>query len=285
MTAFTRNNVQNAAVEFVKELRQSRLKQLLRIEHGNVVDNANTGGSVVEVAKLEERRAQIQVWFDKYLDGKNLVFWVGFYANDQSIIKNIIKYCPARMRNGNVFRKSDMKISGKISFLKKRPDDQDLKFPIQEYYDDTNYFGIYETESFNVEKALRFIETVVSSLPEFDSGVSNDIFPENNRILVGEHLRIERKAALARECKKRDRYRCQICNFHFVERYGLLGENFAEAHHKVPLSKLDGEVKNCVDDLVTVCANCHRMLHRLEGKPTDIVKLRRIFKHVGKCTT
>jgi hypothetical protein len=28
--------------------------------------------------------------------------------------------------------------------------------------------------------------------------------------------------------------------------------------------------------LITVCANCHRMLHRMNGVPTDIPKLRRM---------
>lgn len=49
---------------------------------------------------------------------------------------------------------------------------------------------------------------------------------------------------------------------------------FAEAHHIVPLVQLDGAQSVSVDDLITVCANCHRMLHKLQGEPEDIEELK-----------
>lgn len=55
---------------------------------------------------------------------------------------------------------------------------------------------------------------------------------------------------------------CEVCNFNFTETYGDLGSNFIEAHHRTPLSEIDGEVINTASDLAMVCANCHRMLHR-----------------------
>lgn len=56
--------------------------------------------------------------------------------------------------------------------------------------------------------------------------------------------------------------RCDACGFSFVETYGDLGKEFVEAHHKVPLAKLEIGTKTKVEDLAMVCANCHRMLHR-----------------------
>jgi predicted HNH restriction endonuclease len=58
--------------------------------------------------------------------------------------------------------------------------------------------------------------------------------------------------------------------------YGKLGRTFAEAHHRVPLSQLKGKVLTELKDLVTVCSNCHRMLHRMDGKTNDLKKLRAI---------
>ena len=56
---------------------------------------------------------------------------------------------------------------------------------------------------------------------------------------------------------------CQICGFNFETKYGRLGENFIEVHHKKPLFSLDGEtVPNPETDMICVCSNCHRMLHR-----------------------
>lgn len=57
--------------------------------------------------------------------------------------------------------------------------------------------------------------------------------------------------------------RCEICGLSFVEIYPKsLGEDFIEAHHKIPLSQIEKTVKTTLDDLILVCANCHRMIHR-----------------------
>jgi predicted HNH restriction endonuclease len=44
--------------------------------------------------------------------------------------------------------------------------------------------------------------------------------------------------------------------------YGVLGEGFAECHHRVPLAELQEGHPVRLSDLAIVCANCHRMLHR-----------------------
>jgi predicted HNH restriction endonuclease len=63
----------------------------------------------------------------------------------------------------------------------------------------------------------------------------------------------------------------------FREVYGEIGSGFAEAHHVLPLAQLAESVVSSSHDLVTVCANCHRMLHRLGGEEGDIARLRRMF--------
>lgn len=56
---------------------------------------------------------------------------------------------------------------------------------------------------------------------------------------------------------------CQICGFDFKKVYGKLGERYIEVHHKKPLFSLDEEiVPNPEIDMICVCSNCHRMLHR-----------------------
>lgn len=56
---------------------------------------------------------------------------------------------------------------------------------------------------------------------------------------------------------------CQICGFDFKEKYGRLGDGYIEVHHKKPLFLLDDEViPNPKTDMICVCSNCHRMLHR-----------------------
>ena len=56
--------------------------------------------------------------------------------------------------------------------------------------------------------------------------------------------------------------RCQVCGFSFGETYGDLGESFIECHHLTPVSELKAGATTNLSDLVVVCSNCHRMLHR-----------------------
>ncbi len=62
----------------------------------------------------------------------------------------------------------------------------------------------------------------------------------------------------------------------FEDIYGPLGHRFAEAHHRQALASLDPAIPTKLEDLVTVCANCHRMLHRMDGEEGDLQKLRAI---------
>lgn len=55
--------------------------------------------------------------------------------------------------------------------------------------------------------------------------------------------------------------KCSICEFDFHEKYGDRGLGFIEAHHTVPISTLKSECVVTIDDLVPLCANCHRMIH------------------------
>jgi hypothetical protein len=91
---------------------------------------------------------------------------------------------------------------------------------------------------------------------------------EGRRLLV-RHQRIERDRAITRSAKriwaKHDPLlRCDVCAFSFAEKYGDLGKDFIQAHHRVPLGKLD-ITQTSVEDLVPVCANCHCMLHQGDG--------------------
>jgi 5-methylcytosine-specific restriction protein A len=91
-------------------------------------------------------------------------------------------------------------------------------------------------------------------------------FPEG-RILTLLHKRRERNPKLAAKKKAAvltaaGRLECEVCGFDFAARYGRLGEGFSECHHKVPLATLGAVQKTRITDLVIVCANCHRMIHR-----------------------
>ena len=55
---------------------------------------------------------------------------------------------------------------------------------------------------------------------------------------------------------------CEACGFDFLKIYGERGNGFIECHHTKPVSQLEEDGKTKVSDLVVLCSNCHRMIHR-----------------------
>jgi hypothetical protein len=110
-------------------------------------------------------------------------------------------------------------------------------------------------------------------------------FEEGRRRLI-EHVKLERQRnpTLVKHAKRtflerNGRLYCEACGFDFSERYGERGSGFIEAHHRTPLSRIDPDapaIAVTIADLAMVCANCHRMLHRLPWITVD--ELRRILE-------
>lgn len=73
---------------------------------------------------------------------------------------------------------------------------------------------------------------------------------------------------------------CAGCGFNFEKIYGERGKDFIEIHHIKPLSTIQEEV--VIDpeaDLVPVCSNCHRMIHRRKDEVLTIDELRELIKN------
>lgn len=74
--------------------------------------------------------------------------------------------------------------------------------------------------------------------------------------------------------------KCKICSFDYSEIYGELGKGFIEIHHIKPLSNLVEEIIiNPETDLVPVCSNCHRMIHRTRFITYSISEIKNIIKN------
>lgn len=73
--------------------------------------------------------------------------------------------------------------------------------------------------------------------------------------------------------------KCMICGFDFEKKYGELGKGYIEVHHIKPLSELTEEIViNPETDLICVCANCHRMLHRFKSYMVSVDELKQIVE-------
>ena len=72
---------------------------------------------------------------------------------------------------------------------------------------------------------------------------------------------------------------CFVCGFNFEEAYGEHGKDFIEVHHVKPLSTLEEATEiDPETDLVPVCSNCHRMLHRDRENVLKVEELKRMIR-------
>lgn len=91
------------------------------------------------------------------------------------------------------------------------------------------------------------------------------------------HMAIERSSALRHLALARQGSDCRVCGFSFGAIYGSVGDGFAEIHHLKPLGSLREEMLvDPVADVVVLCANCHRMIHR-DSPPLTPEHLRRLL--------
>jgi len=72
---------------------------------------------------------------------------------------------------------------------------------------------------------------------------------------------------------------CFGCGFNFGRTYGELGDGFIEIHHILPLS-FAGEaiIVDPKNDLVPLCPNCHRMIHRRRDQVLRLDDLRAMIR-------
>jgi hypothetical protein len=55
---------------------------------------------------------------------------------------------------------------------------------------------------------------------------------------------------------------CENCTFNFETGYGQRGKDFIEVHHLLPLAALLPNSITKLADLMLLCSNCHRIVHR-----------------------
>ncbi len=74
---------------------------------------------------------------------------------------------------------------------------------------------------------------------------------------------VQRSQMLAALIKAKRGYR-EVCEFKFDDMYGDLGTEFLEARHLLPVARKKlVKWDSSADSRAGLCANCHRMLHRL----------------------
>ncbi|MEO6787863.1 MAG: HNH endonuclease [Chthoniobacteraceae bacterium] len=252
--------------------------------------DTDTGGWAMSLGKLSgDRSNEFQVWFDHYPNVGRRVVSVCYMATKRDRIAAVASAGAGELGDPIKLGDEIMGSKGQDEIVKMIKPLSPGRFnkPIAELYNHNpcSFFGVYLSASINVKKAApaelvrtgaRFLCSVIRSAAVVHLPSPEDFPDIKNRSAVRRHKLHERPASKWTEvAKRRDSFTCQVCRISFVELYGELGRGFAEAHHIIPLSSLRARAVTKLSDLITVCANCHRMLHR--SVATDVRRLKRLF--------
>jgi len=242
---------------------------------------SGTGGWSVKIATWKEHPG-IELWLDKYISRVRRHFWIGFVSDKIPAIQYLEQSAPPHYRFKRRYTEKDLRTVGNFDVLSHPPTDKEITRPIFETYPGEAYYGMYDkgnhgsdsADELDVFRATNFIQAVAES----QGALVDYTASEGGR----RHLLVEmslRDAKIARLRKAHDEFRCQVCGFKFIEQYGEYGEGFAECHHLEPFENNQESRETTLNDLRTVCSNCHRMLHQMEGcGEADIIALKGLVK-------
>jgi len=142
-----------------------------------------------------------------------------------------------------------------------------------------NYLLINDFSYFDLADSLR--------KKEKNRNKKIDVFDEDAMVQEGKEkligATVYQRSAILRDYAiqyftENSKISCYCCKFNFQDFYGEYGKGFIEIHHKKPIFKYEDEdlertLQEAVKNLIPVCSNCHRMIHRNWGKPLEIQEL------------
>lgn len=167
---------------------------------------------------------------------------------------------------------------------------RDIRQNLTEMLPDEEYVRLIDAESFmwmlyklfdshgNLKPAKRKIIRPEDPLENYVIGMEGS----RNGYYV---TRYERDPRLRNLAAARDDYTCQVCGIRFDRMYGPIGHNYIEVHHTVPLHTYNEERQTDPSELVSVCPNCHRMLHRKKNCVLSIQELQTVIQRFCQKTT
>ncbi len=266
-----------------KRLKMRSAGTQLRVRIPSGTAPTNTEGWRAIIGDLGKYQARLEIWLDRFSGYPERKLYACFYSEARQQITFITKRVSRKLWPARIVTPKDLS-NNVNAILADRLGRSEFNVPLLEKYRrGITFYGIYDQTRETAEqvsphfcaRAVAFFEDVARALPRATTeDEQREVYPRfENRKLVASHLQRERSCLLATECKIHDNYQCQVCGLRFDKFYGKLGIEFAEAHHRVPLSQLRETTKTRLEDLTTVCANCHRMLHRMAGHRNDVKKL------------
>lgn len=144
-----------------------------------------------------------------------------------------------------------------------------MRGTIERFSSDSKVFTNKEDLFYSVEgkgNGIWGLRNYVPNRTTVDLTEDDISFPEGKESLKI-HILKERNPKLVLESKKifkknNGKLFCEVCGFDFEKKYGEIGKEFIEAHHIKPVSEMTEGQETKIEDLVMLCSNCHKMIHR-----------------------
>lgn len=153
---------------------------------------------------------------------------------------------------------------------------------------DKKVFIEFEFDTKKLHQLAKHIKTIAADpelpnqlylIPEEEDGEINEV--QEGAVIYKLHKFRERdlNIVVQKKCNvfaQANKLLCEACEFDFNAKYGELGFNYIECHHRTPLADFTSTSKTTINDLALVCSNCHRMLHRKTDR-LSVEGLRRLI--------
>lgn len=111
-----------------------------------------------------------------------------------------------------------------------------------------------------------------------EDDLENTISSKEGRLIYRKSRQYERNPKNRRLAIQYHGLTCNICGFNFEKVYDKYGAGYIEVHHINPLHLSQEEVIiNPKTDLITICSNCHRIIHRSRDNPLSIEEMKILF--------
>lgn len=145
--------------------------------------------------------------------------------------------------------------------------------------------GIEKIEEYKMLSSTNFDDTVKEVAIDEIIDKNRDYVPECDvdegseseyKIKARERSSVLRKYAFD-YFKSKNQIKCDICGFDFENVYGLMGKDYIEIHHIIPISlyKAKGDKKSlseAIKNLMPVCSNCHKIIHKTKDFTGEKIK-------------
>lgn len=179
------------------------------------------------------------------------------------IEKSILKEFNIDLGNLNLFEITDLTELTRIEKLLHEGNDSKKRHDLRSAY----------------QSYLRFIQDDLSLSDSEITDNDEESHTEGGR-KVYISSRAERNIKLRRKAIKLHGTSCMACGFDFGKTYGVWGEGFIEVHHLIPLGNemIRERITDAGKDLIVLCANCHRMVHRKKGITLTVEELKQKLK-------